>query len=56
MVQNHPEDITVDYVANLTEPTDRFLCKLSDNWPDFKFGAFKIRDCVSKITLVDVPE
>ena len=32
------------------------MCKLSDNWPVFKFGGFKIRDCVSKITLVDVPE
>ena len=38
------------------EPTDRFLCKLSDNWPKFKFGGLKIRDCVSKLTLVDVPE
>ena len=41
---------------SLTEPTDRFLCKLSDNWPKFKFGGFKIRDCVSNITLVEVPE
>ena len=37
-------------------PTDRFLCKLSDNWPKFKFGGFKIRDCVSNIVLVEVPE
>ena len=41
---------------NLMEPTDRFLCKLVDNWPKFKFGGFKIRDMVSKLTLVDVPE
>ena len=40
----------------LQEPTDRFLCKLTDNWPKFKFGGFKIRDMVSKLTLVDVPE
>ena len=37
-------------------PTNSFLCKLSDNWPKFKFGGFKIRDMISKITLVDVPE
>ena len=54
----HPatDEVTVDYVSNLTEPTDKFLCKLSDNWPKFKFAGFKIRDCVSNITLVDVPE
>ena len=28
---------------------------LGDNWPQFKFGGFKIRDCISNITLVDVP-
>ena len=33
-----------------------FLCKLADNWPKFKFGGFKIRDCESNFTLVDVPE
>ena len=56
--QVHPatDEVTVDYVSNLTEPTDKFLCKLSDNWPKFKFAGFKIRDCVSNITLVDVPE
>lgn len=54
----HPstEEVTVDYVSKLTEPTDKFLCKLSDNWPKFKFAGFKIRDCVSNITLVEVPE
>ena len=40
----------------MKEPTDRFLCKLTDNWPKFKFGGFKIRDCVSNIVLVEVPE
>ena len=54
--QVHPEDITADYVKNLTNPTDKFLCKLSENWPKFKFGGFKIRDIVSGITLVDVPD
>ena len=48
--------ITPEYVASLTEPTDKFLCKLSDNWPQFKFGSFKIRDVASNITLVEVPE
>ena len=54
--QEHPEIITAEYVMQLQEPTDRFLCKLADNWPQFKFGGFKIRDMVSKLTLVDVPE
>ena len=54
--QKHPEMITPEYVMQLTEPTDKFLCKLSDNWPKFKFGGFKIRDVSSGITLVDVPE
>ena len=56
--QEHPEtpNVTPDYVKTLTEPTDRFLCKLDDNWPKFKFGGFKIRDCVSNIVLVEVPE
>ena len=56
--QEHPDqpDVTSDYVKTLTEPTDRFLCKLDDNWPKFKFGGFKIRDCVSNIVLVEVPE
>ena len=29
---------------------------LADNWPKFKFGGFKIRDMISKITLVEVPD
>jgi len=40
----------------LTAPTDQFLCKLSDNWAKFRFKGFKIRDMVSNITLVEVPE
>ena len=55
-VQNHPDKITAEYVKQLTIPTNRFLCKLSDNWAKFRFGGFKIRDMVSKITLVDVPD
>ena len=54
--QKHPDLITPEYVMALTEPTDKFLCKLTDNWPKFKFGGFKIRDVTSGITLVDVPE
>ena len=40
----------------LTDPTNVFLCKLVDNVPKFKFGGFKIRDCLSNITLVEVPD
>ena len=54
--QVHPERITPEYVMGLTRPTDKFLCKLADNWPKFRFGGFKIRDMLSKITLVDVPD
>ena len=40
----------------LVKPTEQFLCKLSDNWPEIKFGGFKIRDIVSGITLVEVDD
>ena len=55
--QEHPpyDEITPDYVADLTQPADRFLCKLGDNWPKFKFGGFSIRDVDSQVTLVNVP-
>ena len=48
------EEITPDYVRNLTEPTEQFLCRLSDNWPKVTFKGFSIRDMISNITLVDV--
>ena len=54
--QQHPEVITPEYVKDLTLPADRFLCKLTDNWPKFKFGGFRITDYHSKLVLVDVPE
>jgi hypothetical protein len=40
----------------LTNPTDKFLCKISDNWPLLKFGGFKIRDMISGYTLVEVQD
>ena len=40
----------------LKEPTKKFLCNLSDNWPKIKFGGFKIRDMISGITLVEVDD
>lgn len=46
-----PEDIHA-----FTAPADHFLCKLSDNWAKFRFRGFKIRDMVSNIVLVEVPE
>jgi len=48
--------ITADFVRSLNAPTEKFLCKMADNWADFKFRGFKIRDIVSNITLVEVPE
>ena len=46
----------MDYVLNLSNPTNRFLCKIVDNHPKFKFGGFRIRDCISNITLVQVDD
>ena len=40
----------------LTQPTDQFLCKISDNWAKLRFGGFKIRDCVSNLVLVEVAD
>jgi hypothetical protein len=48
------EDVTVDFVKTLTGPTDKFLCKISDNWANLRFGGFKIRDMISGLTLVEV--
>jgi hypothetical protein len=55
--QEHPsyENISPEYVAAMTQPADRFLCKLSDNWCGFKFQGFSIRDEDSKLVLVNVP-
>ena len=43
-------------MKSLNQPTDQFLCKLSDNWANLKFGGFKIRDMLSGITLVEVQD
>ena len=32
------------------------MCKLTDNWAKFRFRGFKIRDMISNITLVEVPD
>ena len=50
-----PIDVSPEYVRSLTAPTDQFLCRLTENWPQLKFKGFKIRDMISNITLVDVP-
>jgi len=54
MVEEHT--ITPEYVRALKAPTDKFLCKVADNTFNIKFGAFRIRDMDSGITLVDVSE
>lgn len=54
-VSKLPHDqITSAVVMKLGAPTERFLCKLTDNWPQLRFGGFKIRDIVSGYTLVEV--
>ena len=47
---------TPDDIRGLDRPAEKFLCRLKDNWADFKFRGFKIRDMVSGITLVEVAE
>ena len=49
-------EATPEQVRALTNPTEQFLCKSSDNWPHLKFGGFKIRDMRSKITLIEVKD
>jgi hypothetical protein len=44
-----PED-----VLEHTQACDNFLCELSDNVFDFRFGNFKVRDMDSGITLFEV--
>ena len=56
-VSKLPHDqITAEIVKALQEPTEKFLCKLTDNWPQLKFGGFKIRDIISGYTLVEVSD
>lgn len=49
-------NVTPEQVRALNAPTDQFLCKLSDNWGEMKFRGFKIRDMISNITLIEVPD
>ena len=50
------QGVTPEFVKALDKPAENFLCKLSDNWAQFRFKGFRIRDIVSNIVLVDVPE
>ena len=50
------EQITAEIVKKLGAPTEKFLCRLTDNWPKLRFGGFKIRDLVSGYTLVEVQD
>ena len=50
------KQITPEQVRSLTGPTDKFLCSLTDNVYDIKFGAFRIRDMESGFILVDVTD
>ena len=50
-----PDEVTPEFTRGLKAPTQKFLCKLSDNWAGFRFCGFKIRDMVSNMVLVDVP-
>ena len=48
--------VNPDFVRSLTGPTEKFLCSLKDNNLGIRFGAFRIRDMESGITLVDVKD
>lgn len=45
---------TPEFIRTLTAPTKTFLCSLKDNTFGIKFGAFRLRDMTSGITLIDV--
>ena len=51
-----PDIVTPEFVRSLTAPTNVFLCRLSDNWPRLSFKGFSIRDMISNITLINVPQ
>lgn len=48
------EEVTPEYVASLTEATDRFLCPLSANIYGIEFVYFKVRDLESGTVLFEV--
>ncbi len=50
------DQITPDILKNLQEPTEKFLCKFSENWPHIRFVGFKSRDIETGHTLVKVKD
>jgi len=48
------DNITVDDVLSLEQPTDLFLCKPSDNIYGIEFTAFKLRDMDHNVTLFEI--
>ncbi|CAG9333873.1 unnamed protein product [Blepharisma stoltei] len=50
----YPENITPEYVSQLTEATSTFLCPLSANVYGIEFVYFKVRDLESGMVLFEV--
>ena len=50
------EEFTADKARNMTNPSDKFLCSLSDNVFDIKFKKYKIRDMQSGLVLVELED
>ena len=48
------EQYTPEAIRALNAPTDKFLCKLADNTFGVRFGAYRIRDMDSGVTLIQV--
>ena len=50
------EEFTADKARNMANPSDKFLCSLSDNVFDIKFKKYKIRDMQSGLVLVELED
>ena len=48
------ENYTPEYVLGLTKPTESFLCPVSSNIFEIRFGRFKIRNMDNNEIIVDV--
>ena len=54
MADSISNNVTIDEIRELKRPTDIFMCKLSDNVYKVEFLKYRIRDMVSKLTLVEI--
>jgi hypothetical protein len=55
-MDNKADNISPDYVKNIGEYTDKFLCELRDNTYNIKFLKFTVRDLESGFILFEVAD